>query len=76
MVIVHFDNGLVGKIDGYKWAASPEWFESWLNDLLVPDGPTGWDPDPDLGAAMAAIEKFGGQIKYHDKLDRVKGRVY
>jgi hypothetical protein len=55
--------GDTATIDSYRWScpANPL-TEAMLNARLDPDGPAGSDPNPDLNAARAAAEAFGGQV--------------
>lgn len=49
-----------------EWSSTDQALLTLLTALLPPDGPTGFDPDPDYTVAAAAAEMLNGTIVESD----------
>ena len=68
--------GMEAIIQDRKWVAENRELQSLLSSLLIPLGPSGADPNPDLTAAQEAMRILGGDVVNYDAVETVKGRVY
>ncbi len=68
--------GHEATIDGYRWRSKNRALEAVLNAMLDPAGPSGADPEADIHAAEAAIQKLGGELVRFEESEHVEGRVY
>lgn len=69
-------NGTKATITDYQWTSSDEDLMKTLNALLDPRGPSGADPNPDLTAAQAAIDRLGGELIRFDEIDTPPGTIH
>lgn len=63
-------------ITDFQWTSSNKSLEALLNAYLDTSGPSGSDPNPDLTAAQAAVNRLGGQIISYENMPYEEGRVY
>ena len=58
--------GAEAVIDGYVWLSDDEGLQELLQTYIDPLGPSGADPYPDLTAALAMVDLFGGEVVEFD----------
>lgn len=59
--------GIEATIDGYKWSSDNKKIAEVLNNLLDPEGPPTYDPNPDLTEARKIVKRLGGKVLRYDE---------
>lgn len=57
------------SIENYKWSCKNAEFLKYLNYNLPKDGRSPSEPNPDFAAAKEIVDKLGGKIIRHDKVE-------
>lgn len=63
---IKLPNGIEATVDKYKWTSdTPKIAQTFTN--LLPPTPATSDPNPDLTAAQAIVDRFGGKVVRFDE---------
>ncbi len=69
-------HGIQAMLFEGRWSSSDAVFESLLNDMLDPDGPSGADPQPDVTEAERIAKELGGKVVEFEFDESPEGLVY
>lgn len=69
-------DGVEATIKDYHWTCADKAIEDYLNARLSPYGPSPSDPNPDLSAALHAVDELGAELVDYDEVERKPGVIY
>jgi hypothetical protein len=64
---IRLPNGMEATIDKYKWSSGTPKIARMFTNLLPPT-PRSFDPNPDLTAAQAIVDRLGGEVVRFDQV--------